>query len=213
MEKIVIIGGGSFLGNLINYIENMRSFDIVGYTDIVDHGTVLSVKYLGDDSILENIYSAGVTNASIAVGNNLSNTDLKQKIAFTAKRAGFKLPIIRGRNVIVHSGVNIGEGSIIRDGAIIQSNCKIGDFVMIGDNAVITHDTSIADFSQIVSGCVIGKGCKIGKSVFIGYSSVITNDLEIIDNCVIGAQSLLNKSCIIKGKYFGQPAKLKELYE
>ncbi|MCL1938039.1 MAG: hypothetical protein FWF52_06570 [Candidatus Azobacteroides sp.] len=213
MEKIVIIGGGSFLGNMINYIESMNAYDIVGYTDIVDNGTVLYVKYIGDDSVLLDLYNEGVTNAAIAVGNNLNNTVVKQRIARNAKKIGFSLPVIKGQNVIIHKGVNIGEGTIIRDAAIIQSNCNIGNYIMIGDNCVISHDTSIGDFTQVVSGCVIGKGCKIGNNIFVGFSSVVTNDVVITDNCIIGAKSLVNKNCEIKGKYFGQPARLKEKYE
>lgn len=213
MEKIVIIGGGSFIGNLINYIEVMNRFEIVGYTDIIDHGNFWNVPYLGNDSILSDLYVRGVTKAALAIGNRLSDTVIKQKVVNYAKTIGFEFPVIKGTNVIVHKGVEVGEGTILRDSCIIQANCKIGSFAMIGDRAVITHDTSIGNYSQVVSGCVLGRNITVGNSVFFGYSAVVTNNLTIVDGCTIGALSMVNKDCLTKGLYFGQPATLKKVYE
>lgn len=212
MKKIVIVGGGSFIGNLINYIESMEDYEIVGYTDIVDNGTILDVPYLGSDEILKEIFSKGVKYAAIGIGNRLSDTSVKQKVIDNIKRIGFEFPVIKGCNVIVHRGATIGEGTILRDACIIQSNCKIGNFAMIGDNAVISHDTTIGNFSQVVTGCVLGRGIHIGNSVFFGFNAIVTNDLTIVDGCTIGALSLVNKDCLVKGLYFGQPATLKKTY-
>ena len=105
MEKIVIVGGGSFIGNIINYIENMDKYEIVGYTDLQDHGSFWGYNYLGTDDILTKLYSTGVHNAAIGVGNKLNNTVIKQKIFNNLITIGFKLPVIKGQNVIVHKGV------------------------------------------------------------------------------------------------------------
>ena len=178
-EKIVIVGGGSFICNLINYIESMGKYDIVGYTDMQDNGTFYHVTYLGTDDILPQLFQNGVRCAALAIGNRLNNTQLKQKVYSNLKAIGFELPVIKGQYVVVHKGVEIGEGSILRDGAIIQSNCHLGKCVMIGDRAIITHNTTIGDFSQVVSGCVLGRNLTIGKSVFFGYGAVVTNDHKL----------------------------------
>lgn len=208
MEKIVIIGGGSFIGNLINYIESMGNYEIVGYTDVEDHGNFFGYSYLGTDEILQDLLDSGVKHAAIGIGNRLSDTKLKQKIFNSVQNMGFNLPVIKGENVIIHKGVSLGNGVILRDGAILQSNVKLGDGVMIGDRAIISHDTEIGDFSQVVSGCTLGRGIKIGRSVFFGFNAVITNDVTIVDGCTIGACSLVNKNCLEQGLYFGTPARL-----
>ena len=105
--------------------------------DLQDHGSFWGYNYLGTDDILTKLYSTGVHNAAIGVGNKLNNTVIKQKIFNNLITIGFKLPVIKGQNVIVHKGVTLGKGVILRDGAIIQSNCKIGDCVMIGDNRCV----------------------------------------------------------------------------
>jgi len=208
MKKIVIVGGGSFIGNLINYIEGMNQYEIVGYTDIKDNGSFFGYNYLGNDDILPQLFANGVECAALGVGNRLSDTALKQKIFNELIEIGFTLPVIKGAGVIVHKGVKLGQGVILRDGCIVQSNATLGNCVMIGDRAVISHDTSIGDFSQVVSGCTLGRGIRIGRSVFFGYNCVVTNDLTIVDGCTVGACSLVNKNCEVAGLYFGTPAKL-----
>lgn len=213
MKKIVIVGGGSFIGNLINYIEGMTEYEIVGYTDIQDNGSFWGYRYLGTDEILPQLFNEGVTYAAIGVGNKLNDTSLKQHIFHVLSEIGFALPVIKGAGVIVHKGVKLGQGVILRDGCIVQSNASLGNCVMIGDRAVISHDTIIGDFSQVVSGCVFGRGIKVGKSAFFGFNCVVTNDLVIADRCTVGACSLVNKNCEIAGLYFGTPAKLMKQYE
>lgn len=213
MKKIVIVGGGSFIGNLINYIEGMNQYEIVGYTDIKDNGSFFGYNYVGTDDILPQLFANGVECAALGVGNRLSDTALKQKIFNELIEIGFTLPVIKGAGVIVHKGVKLGQGVILRDGCIVQSNATLGNCVMIGDRAVISHDTSIGDFSQVVSGCTLGRGIRIGRSVFFGFNCVVTNDLTIVDGCTVGACSLVNKNCEVAGLYFGTPAKLMKQYE
>ena len=159
MKKIVIVGGGSFIGNLINYIEGMNQYEIVGYTDIKDNGSFFGYNYLGTDDILPQLFANGVECAALGVGNRLSDTALKQKIFTELIEIGFTLPVIKGAGVIVHKGVKLGQGVILRDGCIVQSNATLGNCVMIGDRAVISHDTSIGDFSHISVRSVICGGC------------------------------------------------------
>lgn len=212
MDQIVIIGGGSFTGNLINYIESMNKYDIVGYTDIEDMGSILSIPYLGGDETLKTLYAQGVKCAALAVGNRLNDTSIRKKIVAYAKNIGFEFPVITGSNTIIHRGVTLGEGVIVRDAAIIQSNCTIGDFVMIGDNAVIAHDTRIGAFTQVVTGSILGNANIIGESAFFGCGVVTVNKMTIAPKCVIGARSLVNKDCVEPGLYFGSPAILKKKY-
>ena len=212
MEKIVIVGGGSLLSNIVSYILNMKNFEIIGYTDNKKNSSISYIPYLGNDSVLQELFNQGVNNACVGVGSQLNNTNVKQKIYTKLKEIGFNLPVIKGQNVIIHHGVMIGEGTIIRDAAIIQPNCKIGNLVMIGDNVVVSHDTTIGNYSQVVTGGVLGRGVEIGDNVFVGFSTVISNDLIITNDCVIGAKSLVNKSCLEKGKYFGQPSILIERF-
>ena len=50
MKHILIISGGDFAAKVIRLINRIGGYVVVGYTDIVDRGSLFEVKYLGTDS-------------------------------------------------------------------------------------------------------------------------------------------------------------------
>ena len=52
MDKIIIIGGGGLAKVVISILRKVNKYEICGYTDTVDRGSVLQVPYLGDDVFL-----------------------------------------------------------------------------------------------------------------------------------------------------------------
>lgn len=210
MKKIVIVGGGSFIKNIINYIENNPDFEIIGYTDVEDHGIFLGVPYIGTDDVLSSLFTQGVKNAVVGVGNQLNDYTLKEKITNKVLALGFVIPTLYGQNMVIHRDVKIGEGCIIRDGANIQAGCVIKPHVIIGDRAIVTHDTIIESYAQVVSGAIVGRECHLGKGTFVGYGAIILNGIQTAERTLIGANSLINKSCTVEGgRYLGSPAVLK----
>jgi len=208
-NKIVIIGGGGFLGNLINYINSQDLYEIYGYTDRTNNGTILGIKYLGNDEVLPKLYSEGIQIAVIGVGIKPSGSRLKKELALKTKKIGYKFPAIISKSAIVHKGVKIGSGCIVRDGSILQYGVELSQFAMIGDKVIISHHSLIGSYSHIVAGSTIGRDCIIGNSVFIGYDSTIMNEISITNNVTVGAKSLVNKNIESKGVYFGVPINLK----
>ena len=55
MEKIIIAGGGGHAKAVITVIKKVSQFEILGYVDESDQGTILGVSYLGNDHKLEEI--------------------------------------------------------------------------------------------------------------------------------------------------------------
>ena len=55
MDKIIIIGGGGLAKVVISILRKVNKYEICGYTETVDRGSVLQVPYLGDDVFLEKL--------------------------------------------------------------------------------------------------------------------------------------------------------------
>lgn len=186
MEKIILIGFGGHAHSVIDAIIQKNEYVIVGYVDNEEHDDYLSIKYLGNDKELKSIFDNGIKNAVICIGY-MGKSNNRELLYKKLKNIGFKLPVIIDKSAIVANNVEVGEGTFIGKGTVINANSKIGKMCIINSKSLIEHDCEIGDFIHIaVSACLCG-GVKVGNSTFIGANSTIIQYLEIGDDVFIGA--------------------------
>lgn len=207
MENIIIVGGGGHSKSIISVIKRSNLFNVIGYTDIVDKGKQLDVNYLGNDSILEKYFTEGICfYAAIGVGQvNMNNKRIE--IIERVSKIGYKFPQIISTNSIIGQEVEIGSGTAILDGVVVNSGTRIGNFTIINTGAIIDHDCIIGNYSHIATGAVLSGGVNIGEKSMVGAGAIIIQYQTIGTNCMIGAGATVCCDCIESGTYFGTPAK------
>jgi len=91
-------------------------------------------------------------------------------------------------NSEIKHNVKIGPFAHIRPNSIINSGCKIGNFVEI-KNSVIGANTKASHLAYI-GDCKIGENCNIGCGViFANYDGRTKHTTIVEDNCFIGSNS------------------------
>lgn len=80
---------------------------------------------------------------------------------------------------VVASDVEIGEGTVVLAGAVIQSGAKIGRHVIINSNVTIDHDAVISDFVTTYPGAYVGAEAIVGEGVVVNPNSVIMRFCEV----------------------------------
>ena len=139
----------------------------------------------------------------ITIGNN----EIRKKYYNVLKKNNFSFSTLVHSKSYSSIGSKIGEGSVVLQGCIINTDAVIGKNCIINTGASIDHDCSIKDHTHICPGVVIAGNVKIGKNCWIGLG------VKIIENCIIGdnvfdaAGSVVTKN--IKSNSFvkGIPAK------
>ncbi|HPC02628.1 MAG TPA: DapH/DapD/GlmU-related protein [Syntrophales bacterium] len=81
-----------------------------------------------------------------------------------------------GPNAVLYYDVEIGDHTLIGDGASIREQCKIGSFCIIGRNTTINYRTSIGNKTKIMDLVQITGNCHIGNNVFISMATTMAND-------------------------------------
>lgn len=210
-DKIVVIGGGGHSKLIINTIKRLDNYEILGYTDIINKGPILGINYLGDDSVLPEFFAKD-NNCKAVIGivpYQVSNK--RQEIYYMLKEIGFNLPVIVSSSAIINEEVNIGEGTVILEKAMINVCSKVGKCVMIDPGAIIEHDCNVGNFVHMAVGAIIGGEVEVADGTIIGVGTKVIQGKKIANNSLISEGSIVVNNILINGTYFGIPARKTEI--
>jgi sugar O-acyltransferase (sialic acid O-acetyltransferase NeuD family) len=208
MEDILLIGGGGHCRSVLNSIKKLGNYNIVGILDTEDKvgKGIDGIKIIGTDEKMECLFFSGVKNAVITVGS-IGNTGLRTELYNKLKGIGFNLPIIIDKTAIVDDNTILKEGIFVGKGAIINAGTTIEKCSIINSRAIVEHDCKIGEFVHLAPGSVLCGGVKIGDNTHIGANTTIIQGIEIGDNTLIGAGSVVVKDTGSFKKAYGNPCK------
>jgi sugar O-acyltransferase (sialic acid O-acetyltransferase NeuD family) len=191
MDEIILVGAGGHARSCIDILEEENQFEIAG---LIEKGESISNESLGypvigtDDDL--KVLRQQYKNALITVGQ-IKSPKIRIKLYQLLKELDFTLPVIVSPHAYVSKHAQIGEGSIIMHGVIINANAKIGNNCIINNRALIEHDAVIGDHCHIATGAIINGEVSVGNETFIGSGAVTKQAVSIGKNCVIGAGVVL----------------------
>ena len=191
MDKILLIGAGGHARSCIDVLEEGNQFEIAGLIEKSESISNESLGYLviGTDDDLK-VLRQQYKNALITVGQ-IKSPKIRIKLYQLLKELDFTLPVIVSSQAYVSKHSQIGEGSIIMHGVIINANAKIGNNCIINNRALIEHDAVIGDHCHIATGAIINGEVSVGDETFIGSGAITKQAISIGKNCVIGAGVVL----------------------
>ena len=211
-DKIVIVGGGGHAKVIINTLKKLENYEILGYTDIINKGLLLGVKYLGNDEVLSDIIKEH-KNCKAAIGiGGVTISYSRQEIYTMSKEIGYELPVIISNNAIVNEEVSIGEGTVILEKAMINVSSTIDRCVIISTSAIVEHDCKVGNFVHLAVGAIIGGEVEVEANSIIGVGAKVIQGRRIGINCVIGAGSIVINNTLMEGTYSGIPARRLDLF-
>jgi acetyltransferase-like isoleucine patch superfamily enzyme len=144
-QNIILIGAGGHALSCIDVIEQENKYNIHGLVGLKDE---VGKKISGYDVIatqdeLVNL-SKDFRYAFIAIGQ-IKSVKLRIDLYESVLNTGFKIPSIISPQSFISRTVQIGEGTIIMNGVILNSGVRIGNNCIINSKALIEHGTQIAD--------------------------------------------------------------------
>ena len=116
------------------------------------------------------------------------------------------LVILIHPNAVVADDVEIGLGTVVMAGAVINPGAKIGNGVIVNTCSSIDHDCVLDDYSHVSVGAHLCGTVHVGKKTWIGAGATISNNIDICENCLIGAGAVVIKNLNTLGTYVGVPA-------
>lgn len=118
-------------------------------------------------------------------------------------------PVLKHPTAIVASDVEVGEGSFINAGSIIQPGATIGKGVIINTGAVVEHNCIVEDFVHIGPNVALGGGCRVGKKSWLGIGSTVNDHVTIGQMSMVASGAVVIDDVPDKVLTAGVPARIK----
>jgi sugar O-acyltransferase (sialic acid O-acetyltransferase NeuD family) len=205
--KLAIIGSGD-LGQLIAHHARLtQQFEVVGYfDDYAQAGEIKSgIPVLGSTQLVEASFQSGVfEQLMIAIGYKHFDA---RAFFFDKYFGSIPFATVVHPSAIVDPTCEIGEGSAVLSGCILDVHVKIGKNVLLNTGVMVAHDSSIGDHSFLAPRCNIAGFVQVGTKNFIGIGANVIDNISTVALAFVGGGALVNRNIEEPGLFVGVPAK------
>lgn len=206
--KVVLFGNREFASLAWYVLSHDSPHEVVGFT--VDEAYLTDATHHGLPVVpfeqVEQFFSPLETRMLLPIGPHDANR-VRQRKYLQAKSKGYEFISYVSSRAITCPDLDVGECSMIFDGAIIQPFAKIGTGVIIRSGCHVSHHVEIGDFSFLAAQAVTGGMTKIGSHCFLGLNSIVIDNINVAEHCTIGAGAVVTADTSENGIYVGAPAR------
>ena len=205
-EKLVVFGAGGHAKVVIDIIEQQGNYEIAGLLDDDPRHQgkrFFGYPVLGTRADLPALFSAQLRHAIVTIGDNAS----RAAVAAHLDQHGWRLASAVHPRATIGRGVNIGPGSIVMAGCVVNADATLGSQVIVNTGATVDHDCRIEDAVHIAPGCHLCGGVSVGQGSLLGAGSTVTPGVSIGCNVIVGAGSTVIRDVADGARVSGSPAR------
>ena len=196
-KKLIIIGAGGH-GRVCAEAASLSGYSEIAF---LDDRKVEGLPVIGTLNDIEKY--TGEYCFFVAIGDN----SLRKKILKNVKELGGELASIIHPFSSVSKSAEIGEGTVIMAGAVINPGARICRGVIVNTCSSVDHDCVLKDFCHIGVGAHLAGTVIVGETSFVGAGTAVINNITIGDGVTIGAGAAVVKNLTETGTYVGVPAR------
>lgn len=202
--EIFIFGASGHAKVVIDIVERQGRYRIACLADddaSVQGSDLYGYRVIGGKAEL---LSSGVRKGVVAIGSNAA------RLSVAGWLADHRFQLVSAVHPSAQLGrdVEIGSGTVVMAGAVINPGSRIGDNVIINSRASIDHDCRIGDGAHIAPGVIICGNVRVGAGTFVCAGSTLIPSITIGMKVVIGAGSTVLRDLPDHATAVGSPARL-----
>lgn len=201
MSKKMILIGASGHGRVVADIAKKNGYQEIAFLDDNEN-----LRFCGKYTILGRTdLASNYTDSDFVV--SIGNAEIRQRLQEQLESAHLSVVSLIHPDATVSDDVEIGRGTVIMAGAVINPGAKIGSGCIINTCSSVDHDCIIEDYAHISVGAHIAGSVCVGKRTWVGAGATVINNIKITADCMIGAGAVVVKNIENKGIYKGIPAR------
>ena len=178
---------------MIDVIESGGEYRVAGIVQPVRHGdaTVLGYPVLGDDAALQALLDQ-VPRALVTVGQ-FKEAAVRERLFGKLLHLNAEIPVVISPRAHVSRHAQLGRGTAVLHGAIINAAAVIGENCIVNSLALVEHDAEVGAHSHVSTGARINGGASVGERCFIGSGAIVHHGVRIGEGAVIAAGCVVNR--------------------
>lgn len=208
MQNIIIFGASGHGSVVLDCIEKEGKYKVAGFIDSFKKTGSYVNEYpiLGtEDDLTDIIDKYDIYGGIVAIGDNWIRNTVVEKIKKISPH--FKFVSVLHPNAEVGKDVQVGDGSVIMPGVVVNANSYIGHFCILNTNSSLGHDGFMQNFSSLAPKACTGGNLNLGKYSAICLGANVINAISIGNHTVVGAGSLVVGNLESNILAYGAPAK------
>ncbi len=205
-EKLVVFGAGGHAKVVIDIIEQQGNYEIAGLLDDdlkLQGQRFFGYPVLGTRAQLPALLSAQLRHAVVAIGDNAD----RAAVAMQLHQLGWLFAGAVHPRASIGRGVNIGPGSVVMAGCVVNADAYLGAQVIVNTGATVDHDCRIEDNVHIAPGCHLCGNVGVGQASLLGAGAIVTPGVRIGRHVIVGAGSTVIRDVADDARVSGSPAR------
>lgn len=186
---IVIIGGGGHSLTIAGVIDSEGKWEIAGFIDPNSAAPIakLGISWLGDDDTITDL---SIKHAHIGVGQ-IKSSKMRKEAYGRLRECDIELPVLVAPSAYLAKTADIGQGTLIAHGSVVNMKAVIGHNGILNNRCVIEHGAVIGNHCHIAPGAIVLGECSIGAESFVGAGAIVKEGVRIGSNVVVGAGAIV----------------------
>lgn len=205
MKRLAILGASGHGKVIADAAQCSQNWDEIIFFDdqkcagfINGHWPVVG----GADALLADLDS--YDGVIVGIGKN----DIRLENSRLLQEQGANLVSIIHPTAIVSSHCEIGAGTLVCAGAILNVDSVIGLANIINTSASIDHDCLLSDGVHISPGANLSGAVAVGECSWVGIGSAVRQLIEIGSHSIVGAGSVVVSDVPSNVTVVGNPARI-----
>ncbi|UTW51612.1 acetyltransferase [bacterium SCSIO 12827] len=205
-RPLIIIGAG---GHAAVVLDAARSagMPVLGLADADParrDTLVLGAPVIGDDV---DVLKHAPADILLIIGIGSTGSTDRRRAAYTAFRnKGYTFATVVHPTATVAAEIELGAGTVVMAGAIIQPRAKVGDNVIINTGARVDHDSKIGAHAHIAPGAVLSGNVTVGDGAHVGVGTTILQGIDIGAQAICAAGAVVIRNVTDGATVAGNPA-------
>jgi sugar O-acyltransferase (sialic acid O-acetyltransferase NeuD family) len=201
-DRLIIIGASGHGKVVADIAKRMDLWSEIFFLDDNEQLVeVLGIQIIG--KTVDSIEYISTCDFFIGIGENKT----REKIQSELEKMGASIPVLIHPAATIGDMVDIGFGTVIMAGVIINCCTKIGKGCIVNTASTIDHDNCIENYVHVSPGVHLAGNVSIGRGSWIAIGSSIINNIHVSNNCIVGAGAVVTKDISVPGIYIGIPAR------